>query len=352
MTRKSRRILTGMVVALAAVFVPAAGAQLPTVDAQSLSTPTLSTPSVQVPSLEVPQTPLQTPQVQAPSVQLPPVQTPQLQPPSVPGVNTPSAPGAGSAPSIGGAPGATAPAGGGGAASGFGLAAGGSPNAAGGALAGGSPRQQRASARRAERRRRAAREARLRKSARRLRGCLGALPRFVRRVVVMRAGIGGAPRTRRQVARRLDVSVGRVRHAERSGLGRLRRADSELGCGRLGDTAGSTGSGVGLAVWSVGTSEPDLLTARLAGNPFGAAEDRSGVAGETRSSDDSGGVDPGNGVRQVAGADSAGNGVRQVAGADSVATNLILVALLALSVIALMAVDPLEEMGRRRGRHR
>jgi hypothetical protein len=330
MMRKSRRILTGMVVALAAVFVPAAGAQLPTVDAQSPSTPTTSTPSVQVPSVEIPQTSLQTPQMQVPSVQLPPVQTPQLQVqaprtqvPSVPGVDTRSVPGAGGAPSVGG-----------GAGSGFGLAASGSPNAGDGALAPSSPRQRRAAARRANRRLRGARtrEAELRKSARRLRGCLDALRRFERRVIVLRAGIGGAPRTRRQVARRLHVSVGRVRYAERSGIRGLRRADSEFGCGQLGHTSGATGPGVGLAVSAVGLSEPDF-------DPSGVAADRNQVAGETSSSDDSGGFDP----RDI---------VRQVAGAGSADSHLLLVALPALSVIALMAVDALEEMGRRRGRHR
>jgi hypothetical protein len=336
--RKSRRILIGVVVALAAVFAPAAGAQLPTVSVPSVSTPTVTTPSVQVPSVTVPQTPVQTPQVQAPSVQLPNVQTPQLhvqvpqtQTPHVPGVNVPSVPGA---PSVGGVPGVNGPSGAAGrAGSGFGLAADGSPIAADGTFAPASPRQARAIRRRAERRHRAARarEARLRDSARRLRGCLDALPSFDRRVIILRAGIDGAPRTRRQVAKRLDVSVDRVRDAERSGVRGLRRADSDLGCGSLpGATGGPTATGVGLAVSSVGRSEPGFDT-RLASN---APADRNAVAGETRSSDDSGGFDPGTIVQQIAGAESG----------DS---NLPLVALLALLVIALMAVELLRGRSRR-----
>jgi hypothetical protein len=55
------------------------------------------------------------------------------------------------------------------------------------------------------------------------RSCLDALPRAERRVLVLRAGVGAAaPRSRGTVARRLDVTVRRVRYLERSGLRRLR----------------------------------------------------------------------------------------------------------------------------------
>ena len=187
--RKSRRVLFGVVVALAAVFAPAAGAQLPTVSVPSVSTPTVTTPSVEVPSVTVPETTLQTPQVQAQSVQLPSVQTPQLQV-QAPQTQAPSVPGAGDVPSVGGVAGATGTSGR--PASGFGLAAAGSSVAADGTFAPGSPRQVRAARRRAQRLHRAARarEARLRDSARRLRGCLDALPSFERRVLAWLAEAG------------------------------------------------------------------------------------------------------------------------------------------------------------------
>jgi hypothetical protein len=48
---------------------------------------------------------------------------------------------------------------------------------------------------------------------------------------VLRAGVGaGAPRTRRAVARRLDVSVRRVTRVERSGLRRLRTLGRSNSC--------------------------------------------------------------------------------------------------------------------------
>jgi hypothetical protein len=62
--------------------------------------------------------------------------------------------------------------------------------------------------------------------------CLQRLSTIERRVLVLRAGVGaGAPRTRRTVARRLDVSVRRVTRVERVGLRRLRTLGRSDSCG-------------------------------------------------------------------------------------------------------------------------
>ena len=125
---------------------------------------------------------------------------------------------------------------------------------------------------------------RLRRTARRLQGCLGALPDFVRKVIVLRFGIHGAPHSRRAVAERLDVSVGRVRHAERSGLRSLRQVDSDFACGARGGAGGP--GGVGVAISSVGFADPAPAT-RVASNESdeaGSAADRSAVKGVTQSS--------------------------------------------------------------------
>jgi hypothetical protein len=88
-----------------------------------------------------------------------------------------------------------------------------------------STRQSRARSRRARR------ELRLRRSLRHLEPCLFAVSGFVRRVIVLRAGLGGRrPLSRAGVARRLDTSVGRVRGAERRGLRSMRGAKRSHGC--------------------------------------------------------------------------------------------------------------------------
>jgi hypothetical protein len=65
-------------------------------------------------------------------------------------------------------------------------------------------------------------------------GCAGTLSPDQRRGLVLRAGLfGRRPLSRAAVARRLDVSIQRVRTLERSGIARLRRP----GCGRSGSAA-------------------------------------------------------------------------------------------------------------------
>ena len=74
-------------------------------------------------------------------------------------------------------------------------------------------------------------ERRLRRSVARVSACLDELSSAQRRVLVLRAGVGSAaPRTRSEVARRLDLRVVRVRRIERRGLRRARRLDRAGAC--------------------------------------------------------------------------------------------------------------------------
>ena len=86
----------------------------------------------------------------------------------------------------------------------------------------------------------------------RLSGCLDELADTQRRVLELRAGVGEAsPRTRRGVARVLDLGVQRVRRIERRGLRRARELDRAGACG----AAVATGGGGVIATGSLaGTS--------------------------------------------------------------------------------------------------
>jgi hypothetical protein len=129
--------------------------------------------------------------------------------------------------------------------------------------------------------RRVRRERRLRTTVRRLQTCFGGLSRLERRVLVLRAGIGaGPPRTRTQVARRLDVSTRRVTRLERRGVRTLR---SLAGGGRCGGVGARSTAGAPVA-------EPRMAAALqgLHGRPIGSggAADATDVKGERKSSGD------------------------------------------------------------------
>ena len=80
----------------------------------------------------------------------------------------------------------------------------------------------------------------MRKTVQRLQGCLGSLSGLERRVLVLRAGIGaGGPRTRAQVARRLDVSARRVTRLEHRGMRALRGLAGAGRCGGAGSPGGA-----------------------------------------------------------------------------------------------------------------
>ena len=78
-----------------------------------------------------------------------------------------------------------------------------------------------------------------------LRRCLGLLGPVARAVVVLRAGLGEAPRmTTAQVARRLDLSARGVRRVERRAVRTLTRPKARDRCGDM-DAVGAAGGGSG-----------------------------------------------------------------------------------------------------------
>jgi hypothetical protein len=90
----------------------------------------------------------------------------------------------------------------------------------------------------------------LRKTVQRLQGCLGSLSGLERRTLVLRTGIGpGGPRTRAQVARRLDVSARRVTRLEHRAIRALRSraANGRCGAGSAQTIAGAPAEGTGVA---------------------------------------------------------------------------------------------------------
>jgi hypothetical protein len=87
-------------------------------------------------------------------------------------------------------------------------------------------RDRQTSAARARKRDRA-----LRRDVLRLQGCLASVPRAERRVLVLRAGVGGPrPRSRARVARITHLRRARVALLERRGLRRLRALGRSGGC--------------------------------------------------------------------------------------------------------------------------
>jgi hypothetical protein len=194
-------------------------------------------PQVKVPQL--PEAPVQVPSL--PQVQLPSTKTPSVpsggsgggggggsvQTPSLPSTNLPSVP----VPNFGGGSGGS---GGGGSSpshSGGSSGSSSSGNSSGsGSGSGGSSQSNRAS------------ERRLRDSAQELRGCLGTISHFERRVLIIRAGIGGRPQSRAATARQLRTSSRRIARAERSAVRRLRIALKSGRCATSGTVGGSISS--------------------------------------------------------------------------------------------------------------
>jgi Sigma-70, region 4 len=198
--------------------------QVPEVQVPEVRVPEVRVPEVRVPEVEVPDVPVPTP---------PP--TPRVPVPDVPAPARPGGDGGG-----GGGGGGGAPSGGGGGGSGGGgttassSGEGSRPATSSGSVPRSTPASPRAddsgsdrAAARPEQRR-----ATLRGTVERLSGCLDSLGSAERRVLVLRSGLGAGPaRTRRGVARVLDVRVQRVRRLERSGLRHVRAVARTDGCG-------------------------------------------------------------------------------------------------------------------------
>jgi hypothetical protein len=272
------------------------------------------------------------PNVSAPHAKLP-AATPK--PPSVslptpsPHVTLPSLPGAPSAPSgVSAVPGASI-----GSVISSG-AAGASPTqrarglsfgSGGGGSAGKSTAKSRARQRRAASRHRADERA-LQHDVERLEGCFYALSRFDRRVLALRAGLNGAPpRSRANVARRLDTSSSRIARSERRGRRTLRRTNRSDGCAGGRDSVGNQVATAPRAAASLPTLRALGLApadAKAAAKPASNDLDRGAVAGESTSSDEAPQVTA---VRPVRGGQDGG---------DDSSSPLLLWFLAALFVIA------------------
>jgi hypothetical protein len=168
-------------------------------------------------------------------------------------------------------------------ANGPGAAAGGGSPASGGARTGASAGHRAAATRRAAAIR--ARDRRLRRTVQRLDGCLSALGPRVRRVLVLRAGIGGArPHSRAGVARILRIRVPRVARLERRGVRRLQGLDRVTGCGdgrashdptAAAVPAVGTGSALAASPGAPGGGEPSKSgRSRRRGGVLGSSSDR------------------------------------------------------------------------------
>jgi hypothetical protein len=143
----------------------------------------------------------------------------------------------------------------------------------------------------------ARRDRRLRARVRRFEGCIGTLPRPERRVLTLRAGLGGErPQTRRRVARTLRVSTRRVRRLEHRGIRRLRALVRAGRCSadENGIVSGGDGGGTmpadqaaalgGLAATGLGAGTVGLVAARALRGLSGTPSDRVEVKSERESS--------------------------------------------------------------------
>ena len=143
--------------------------------------------------------------------------------------------------------------------------------------------------RRASARRRAVatpRERRFQRTVKSLWACSYAIGGFERGVLVRRAGLDGfTPATAANVAGRLNVSVQRVRAAQRTGLRRLRRADRSDGCAMSAPTGELDSSAqILLAVATAPPLASDAGGAMAEASERPAANDRVEVLGAQRAS--------------------------------------------------------------------
>jgi hypothetical protein len=136
----------------------------------------------------------------------------------------------------------------------------------------------------------------MRRTVRRLAGCLGRLSAGQRAVLVRRAGVGPLrPRSRYVVARRLDIRPSRVARLERSGMRRLQAFSRAGGCGAAATAVApghapsfpgappSQHAADGAGASTARTHDASTRSAAARGD---AGEARAGVKGEFESSDD------------------------------------------------------------------
>jgi len=121
-------------------------------------------------------------------------------------------------------------------------------------------------------------------------GCLQELPTRQRRVLRLRAGVGPAePASRAAVARRLDLTVTRVRRVEHRALRALRRA-GRTGCAAVsatGDLVGGADGGATLLASGTGAGGADAAAGADGGGSVGDPGDPADPAGGAGGSGDS-----------------------------------------------------------------
>ena len=265
---KARMLFSALVVGVA---IPAAAhAQLPEVQVPQVP----QVPEVpQVPVPDVPEVPAlpEAPAVPAPAPA--PVPVPELPAPSLPSTGGGGGTsGGGSAPSGGGGGSASTASTGGGSATGTSTAGGGEPARSG--------TRTRVVRQRSERR--------LRRAVVRLGGCLDELAMPQERVLRLRAGIGAAPpRSRRAVARVLDMRVRRVVRLERRGLRTARTLARSDACGDGGAAAVAATGGPPMPSLP---GEPSGGDPALAGAQYASARPEAAGGGGEQADEGSGDV--------------------------------------------------------------
>jgi hypothetical protein len=125
-----------------------------------------------------------------------------------------------------------------------------------------------------------------------LSGCLDELSSAQRRVLVLRTGLGSAdPRSRRGVARALDIRVRRVVRLERRGLRRARALDRAGACGTASAGGGAIVAPGSLGGGTGGGEATPVEDSLGGGTPGGSADDgRGGGDGAGSSGNGSGDV--------------------------------------------------------------
>jgi hypothetical protein len=144
------------------------------------------------------------------------------------------------------------------------------------------------------------RDSRLRRLVLDLPACVQRLNTLQRRVLVLRAGVGaGAPRSRRSVARRLDLSVRRVTRVERSGMRRLRALRRSDSCASMPASPAELTS----ATLPAGTVVTAGLARRSGGGSGGSGSSGSGASdsGASGGGGSGGSADSGGGRQGIGG---------------------------------------------------
>ena len=232
----------------------------PSVTTPTATTPKLSTPVVKTPSVTTPSStpPVTTPSVTTPSVTVPSGTTPLVKTPNLPGASSSSSSSSSAPAGASGSSPATTPtpssAAGGQRAAGTTASAGSSGavrahSASSPTSSAGERRSHRGEAisRRSRQAQERAENRRLRNVVERYQGCMGSLDSRSERLLSLRAGLHGSPRSAGAVARILHISAGREQLLERMSLLALQ-------------TAGHGGCGGSSAVTTVPVSGPTQLT--------------------------------------------------------------------------------------------